>query len=54
MDARLAREYEGAGLGLALVKALAELLQGDVLVESTPGEGSRFTVVLPWNDPPGE
>lgn len=49
LDASLARQYEGTGLGLALVRLLAELLGGSVAVESTLGEGSRFTVILPWN-----
>ena len=47
IDSRLAREYDGAGLGLALVKALAEQMGGGISVESTPGQGSIFTVMLP-------
>jgi PAS domain S-box-containing protein len=49
LDSRLARQYEGAGLGLALVRRLAEMQGGRVTVESTgvPGEGSRFTLCLP-------
>jgi len=52
-DSRLARQYEGAGLGLALVRRLAELHGGQVTVESdgVPGRGSRFTVSLPWERP---
>jgi signal transduction histidine kinase/serine phosphatase RsbU (regulator of sigma subunit)/DNA-binding NarL/FixJ family response regulator len=43
----VARSYEGSGIGLALVKELAELHGGSVSAESTVGEGSRFTVRLP-------
>lgn len=48
LDASLARQYEGAGLGLALVKSITELLNGTVSVQSTLGKGSRFIVTLPW------
>ncbi len=48
LDGRLNRMYEGAGLGLALVRRLAEAHGGSVAVESTPGKGSRFSVTLPW------
>ena len=49
LDASLARQYEGAGLGLALVKRLAERHGGAISVESSgvSGEGSCFTIVLP-------
>jgi two-component system sensor histidine kinase BaeS len=42
-----ARDARGAGLGLALVKELTEAMGGRVAVESTPGEGSTFSVWLP-------
>ncbi len=48
LDARLTREYEGSGLGLALAQQLAEIFGGSINVESTVDKGSRFTVTLPW------
>ena len=43
----VAREYEGAGLGLSLTKHMVHILDGTIEVESTKGEGSEFTVELP-------
>jgi two-component system, sensor histidine kinase and response regulator len=40
-------EDQGAGAGLPIVKRIAELHGGDVLVSSTPGEGSQFVMRLP-------
>ena len=39
--------HRGAGLGLSIVKSLAELHGGTVLLDSTPGKGTRVTVWLP-------
>jgi PAS domain S-box-containing protein len=47
IDSGLARKYEGTGLGLAMVKLLAELHGGTVAVESAVDKGSCFTVWLP-------
>jgi signal transduction histidine kinase len=41
--------YNGTGLGLSLVKNLAELHGGSVEVASIFGQGSRFMVSLPWD-----
>ncbi len=49
LDSSLARQYGGTGLGLALVSRLTEMHGGSVSLESTQGEGSRFTVTLPWS-----
>ena len=48
IDSRLSRQYSGTGLGLALVKRLVEMHKGTVTVTSILGEGSCFTVVLPY------
>jgi signal transduction histidine kinase/CheY-like chemotaxis protein len=48
LDSSLAREVTGTGLGLALVAQMARLHGGSVAVESQPGEGSSFTVIIPW------
>jgi len=53
IDSSLSREYEGTGLGLMMVKRLVELHGGGLMLRSTPGLGSSFTVWLPWR-PAGE
>ncbi len=46
LDRTFGNPREGAGLGLAISRDLARGMQGDLTVESTVGEGSRFTVSL--------
>jgi CheY-like chemotaxis protein len=42
------RKYGGTGLGLTISRRLAEIMGGDISIESTLGEGSCFTVNLPF------
>jgi two-component system sensor histidine kinase BarA len=51
VDGSNTREYGGAGLGLAIVKSFAEAHGGEVQLQSKPGEGSTFTLVLPREVP---
>ncbi|MBN1991245.1 MAG: GAF domain-containing protein [Anaerolineae bacterium] len=51
LDSKLSRQYSGTGLGLALVSRMAKMHGGKVKVESEVGQGSRFTVTLPWSEP---
>jgi signal transduction histidine kinase len=44
------RSYEGSGIGLALVQELVRLHGGEVWVESTVGQGSVFTISLPFGN----
>jgi PAS domain S-box-containing protein len=48
IDSGLSRKFEGTGLGLAMVKLLADLHGGAVAAESEVGKGSRFTIWLPF------
>jgi signal transduction histidine kinase len=46
MFQRLSNEYEGTGIGLAIVRKVTERMGGGVGVESEPGQGSRFWITL--------
>ncbi len=50
-DETTTRKFGGTGLGLALTRAFARLLGGDIAVESTYGEGTTFTLRLPVRMP---
>ena len=47
IDSVLSRQYEGTGLGLALVNNLTNLHNGSITVDSKEGKGSRFNVTIP-------
>ena len=47
-DSSAQRKFQGVGIGLALVKELAEMMHGTVKVESQEGKGTTFTVRLPY------
>jgi two-component system phosphate regulon sensor histidine kinase PhoR len=52
VDDLLARQQEGSGLGLAIVQHVMRAHRGRVMVDSEPGRGSSFTLLLRRNPPP--
>lgn len=51
IDSKLSRQYDGTGLGLALVRELIDAFGGSLSVRSEVGRGSEFLVTLPWRRP---
>jgi PAS domain S-box-containing protein len=54
VDGSATRKYGGTGLGLAISKKFCQMMGGDILVESEPGQGSRFSILLPAAEEIGE
>ncbi len=50
IDGSTTRRYEGTGLGLALIDKLLKIQNGSITVDSKVGEGTTFTVLLPFNE----
>lgn len=53
VDKQISQKYGGTGLGMAITYNLMELLDGTIHVESKLGEGTIFTVELPFDLPQG-
>lgn len=47
LDMEISKRQKGSGLGLAICQQLCQLMSGEILVKSKPGQGSTFTIKLP-------
>ncbi|MFW5782107.1 MAG: PAS domain-containing sensor histidine kinase, partial [Candidatus Muiribacteriaceae bacterium] len=48
LDQSITRRFGGSGLGLSITKKIIDMMKGDISLESVPGEGSKFTVSIPF------
>ncbi len=46
-DSSTTRKYGGTGLGLAITRRFCQMMDGDITVESAPGQGTTFVITLP-------
>ncbi|MCP5419707.1 MAG: response regulator [Gammaproteobacteria bacterium] len=51
VNGTITRDYGGSGLGLAITKKILTLLEGTVTVESALGQGTTFTIHIPFQEP---
>ncbi|QDU34388.1 Non-motile and phage-resistance protein [Poriferisphaera corsica] len=49
LDTSTTREYGGTGLGLTISKELADMLQGEITLDSDTGRGAEFAIIVPMN-----
>lgn len=54
VDSSPTRKYGGTGLGLVISRRICQMMGGDISIKSTPGEGSVFTIRLPYDTAPAD
>jgi len=47
LNSSVTRDNRGVGLGLSITKQLVDLMHGRIVLESEPGKGSKFFILLP-------